>query len=170
MAKMSLLLCLVTIAAGCGGTTKRDVSQPGKSFAAALDYSRCMRSHGVAGFPDPKQVGDSIQISGARSGTSPASRSFVAAQQNCRHLLPDGGQTTHAGQQRGLARMLRSSQCMRAHGISGFPDPTLSPPSNRAGYSDIMSNGVAWLAIPASIDVRSPSFERAATACNLGLS
>jgi hypothetical protein len=30
-----------------------------------------------------------------------------------------------------------------------------------------MSNGVAWLAIPDSINVRSPTFEHAATACNL---
>jgi hypothetical protein len=54
---------------------------------------------------------------------------------------------------------------MRAHGISGFPDPTLAPPSSRAGYSAIRSNGVAWLAIPDSIDVRSPAFEQAAGVC-----
>jgi hypothetical protein len=30
-----------------GGTTK------GKLVAASLDYSRCMRQHGVTGFPDP---------------------------------------------------------------------------------------------------------------------
>jgi hypothetical protein len=63
--------------------------------------------------------------------------------------------------------MLRISQCMRAHGISKFPDPTLSPPSKRAGYSEIRSNGVAWLAIPESIDVRSPAFKQAAAACKL---
>jgi hypothetical protein len=92
---------------------------------------------------------------------------FTSAQQSCRHLLPGGGQPpTRAGQQQGLARMLHISQCMRAHGISGFPDPTLAPPSNRAGYSAIRSNGVAWLAIPNSIGVRSPAFERAASACN----
>ena len=61
--------------------------------------------------------------------------------------------------------MLHISQCMRAHGIPGFPDPTLSPPSSRAGYSAIRSNGVAWLAIPDSIDVRSPAFKQAAAAC-----
>lgn len=164
------MLSVVVLAAGCGGSTKHDVSQPGKSFASALAYSRCMRSHGVAGFPDPKQVGGSIQISGSRSGANPSSPAFTAAQRTCNHLLPGGGRPTQAGGQRGLARMLRSAQCMRAHGISKFPDPTLSPPSNRAGYSDIMSNGVAWLAIPGSIDVRSPAFEHAAAACNLGLS
>jgi hypothetical protein len=59
---------------------------------------------------------------------------------------------------------------MRGHGIPGFPDPTFSAPSNRAGFSSIMSNDGVWLAIPNSIDVRSPAFARAAAACNLGLS
>jgi hypothetical protein len=135
-------------------------------YAAALAYSRCMRSHGVPNFPDPKQVGGGIQVSGSASGINPQSPLFRSAQQSCRHLLPGGGQPpTHAGQQQQLARMLHISQCMRAHGISGFPDPTLAPPSSRAGYSAIRSNGVAWLAIPDSIDVRSPAFAQAAAVC-----
>ena len=136
-------------------------------YAASLAYSRCMRSHGVSDFPDPKQVGGGIQISGSAPGINPQSPLFMSAQQSCRHLLPGGGRPTHAGQQQALARMLHISRCMRAHGISGFPDPTLSPPSSRAGYSRISSNGVAWLAIPDSIDVRSPAFEQAAAACKL---
>jgi hypothetical protein len=86
------------------------------------------------------------------------------------HLLHGGGEPTPAKRQQALARMLQSSRCMRAHGIPGFPDPTLSAPASRAGCSAVMSNGVAWLAVPDSIDVRSPAFERAAAACNLGLS
>jgi hypothetical protein len=129
-----------------------------------------MRSHGVANFPDPKQVDGEIQVSGSQPGMNPQSPLFVSAQQSCRHLLPHGGQPTRAGEQQALARMLHTSRCMRAHGISGFPDPTLTPPSDRAGHSAIMSNGVAWLAIPDSIDVQSPAFKRAAAACNLGVS
>lgn len=136
-------------------------------YAAALAYSRCMRSRGVPNFPDPTQVGGGIQISGSSSGIDPQSPLFTSAQRSCRHLLPGGGQPTRAGRQQALARMLLIAQCMRAHHIAGFPDPTLSPPSNRAGYSEIRSNGVAWLAIPDSIDVRSPAFKQAAAACNL---
>ena len=174
----------VLLAAGCGGgssgshvaqlgstgptmsTTGPTANATGK-YAASLAYSHCMRSHGVPSFPDPRQVGGAIQISGSRSGMNPQSPAFESAQQSCRHLLPGGGRQTHAGQQQALARMLHISQCMRAHGISGFPDPTLSPPSGRAGYSQISSNGVAWLAIPNSIDVQSPAFEQAAAACNV---
>jgi hypothetical protein len=174
------------LVSACGGTPAGQMAQLGSTaatttqsssgtketdkYAAALAYSRCMRAHGVPNFPDPTQAGGGIQISGSQSGMSPQSPAFESAQQSCRRLLPGGGEPTRAGQQQALARMLHISQCMRAHGISGFPDPTLSPPASRAGHSAIMSNGVAWLAIPGAIDVRSPAFEHAAATCNLGLS
>jgi hypothetical protein len=177
-----VLVGLLPLVSACGGAHASQVGQlgstasstaqrspePGASkFAASLAYSRCMRSHGVADFPDPTQVGGGIQISGSAPGIDPQSSLFVSAQRSCRHLLPGGGEPpTHAHQQQALARMLHVSRCMRAHGISRFPDPTLSPPSSRAGYSRISSNGVAWLAIPDTIDVRSSMFEQAAHACD----
>jgi hypothetical protein len=179
---LAAFVLLALVAAGCGGgspgshvaqlaSTNPTKGSAGPTangkFAASLSYSRCMRSHGVPNFPDPKQVGDDIQIPGSRSGMNPQSPVFESAQRSCRQLLPGGGQHTHAEQQHALARMLHISQCMRAHDISEFPDPTPSPPSSRAGHSEIMSNGEAWLAIPNSIDVRSLAFERAAVACNL---
>jgi hypothetical protein len=178
-----VLAGLSLLVSACGGSPGRGVAQLGSTttqsrggptatgkYAAALAYSRCMRVHGLLSFPDPKQVGGGIQVSGSAPGIDPQSPLFMSAQRSCRRLLPNGGQTSQAGQQRALARMLQVSQCMRAHGISGFPDPTLAPPSNRADYSAITSNGVAWLAIPNSINVRSPVFKQAAGACNLGIS
>jgi hypothetical protein len=95
----------------------------------------------------------------------------VSAQRSCRLLLPGGSLVADpAHEQEELARMLHVSQCMRAHRIAGFPDPTPSPPAGRAGYGVIVNNGFAWLAIPSSIDVRSPAFERAAAGCDLELS
>lgn len=180
------LASLALPAAGCGGagspgshvaqlgstnvTTSSAGPSAGGKYAASLAYSRCMRSHGAPNFPDPKAVGGGIQISGSQSGMNAQSPRFESAQRLCRHLLPNGGEPTHADQQQELSRMLRISQCMRAHGISRFPDPSSSPPSSRAGYSTIMSNGAAWLAIPDSINARSPAFEQAAVACNLGQS
>jgi hypothetical protein len=176
---------LLLLATGCGAAAGSHVAQLGSSattrapngtaptttdkYAASLAYSRCMRSHGVPNFPDPRQVGGRIEISGSPTGMNPQSRRFASARENCRHLLPSGGETTQTERERALARMLRVSQCMRAHGVSGFPDPTLSPPSDRAGYSEIISNGVAWLAIPNSIDLRSPAAARAAGACHLSV-
>jgi hypothetical protein len=64
--------------------------------------------------------------------------------------------------------MLAVSACMRKHGISGFPDPSTSPPSSPGGNSAIMGGDGYYLAIPKSIDTNSPAFERAAAACNFG--
>lgn len=178
---LAVLVGLSLAATACDGSPGSQVAQLGSTtttqsstsptstgkYVALLAYSRCMRSHGVPEYPEPVQVGGKIQISGSQPGVNPNSPVFKSAQQSCRSLLPSGGQTAQAAQQQELARMLHASQCMRAHGISGFPDPTLSPPSNRAGYSAIMSNDGVWLAIPSSIDVHSPTFEHAATACNL---
>jgi hypothetical protein len=155
---------LVLLAAGCGGSSGGKKTD---KLSSALAYSRCMRSHGVPGFPDPTQAGGGIQIAG--SGTDGQSPVFLAAQRTCTRLLPNGGLPTHTDRQRALARLLRTAQCMRAHGVRGFPDPTASPPASRSGHSAIMSNDGAWLAIPDSIDVRSPAFERASEACDLGL-
>jgi hypothetical protein len=87
-----------------------------------LAYAQCMRSHGVANFPDPNGQG---VISG--SGINPGSASFQAANKDCRHFMPNGGQPTPAQQTAALAQALKFSQCMRSHGISDFPDPQSGP-------------------------------------------
>ncbi len=61
--------------------------------------------------------------------------------------------------------MLQISQCMRRHGISGFPDPTVSPPSSPAGHSAVLGHGGVFLAIPSAIDTQSPAFKQAAVVC-----
>jgi hypothetical protein len=158
------------------GSTTTSATQGGSvtgatdKFAAWLAYARCMRSRGVPNFPDPTQVDGGIQISGSQAGLDPHSPAFMAAEQSCRHLQPSGSQLSNtAYQQRELDRMLRLSRCIRAHHITGFPDATLSAPYNRGDYSVITSNGVAWLAIPKSIDIQSPAFKHAASACRLPL-
>jgi hypothetical protein len=64
--------------------------------------------------------------------------------------------------------MLQISKCMRAHGIAGFPDPTTHPPSNPAGFGLVVGHNGVFLAVPQSIDPRSPAFTQAAAACNFG--
>ena len=63
------------VAPTASSTPKGSTSATGK-YAAALAYSRCMRSHGVPNFPDPKQVGGGIQISGSAPGINPQSPLF----------------------------------------------------------------------------------------------
>jgi hypothetical protein len=150
-------------------TNGSDVGPSGYGkLAGALAFARCMRSHGVPNFPSPQVTGNSIQILGSNPGISRQSPVFTSAQRSCERLLPAGIVPSQQHTARERAQMLRISQCMRSHGISGFPDPATSPPSSRTGYAAITSNGGAWLAIPDSIDVTAPAFQRAAGACNLG--
>ncbi|HTP20619.1 MAG TPA: hypothetical protein VMJ65_13500 [Solirubrobacteraceae bacterium] len=37
--------------------------------------------------------------------------------------------------------MLKISECMRGHGVTGFPDPTEKLPSSPSGYSVIDGRG-----------------------------
>ncbi len=58
---------------------------------------------------------------------------------------------------------------MRAHGVGGFPDPTLGPPpSNPQEFSIAMGRGGVSLLVPKTIDVRSPAFKKAAVTCHFG--
>lgn len=105
------------------------------------------------------------------AGANPAAPLFKAAQAKCHKLLPGGGQPgSGPPSAQTLARWLKISQCMRKHGISGFPDPTTSMPSKPpAGVGEIADRGGAILLIPSTIDQQSPAFTRAAATCGFGL-
>ena len=161
------LVCALAIAA-CGSSDPTSTSRlTGQSkLAGAFAFARCMRSHGVSDFPDPKATGNRIEILGANSGINVGSPAFQSAQTSCKHLLPGGGPGSAHPSAQDKAQMFRLSQCMRQHGMTGFPDPTLTPPSNPADYSGVLDRNGVVIAIPRSIDTRSPAFKQAATACN----
>jgi hypothetical protein len=61
-------------------------------MANALKFAGCMRSHGVANYPDPVENGHGIQLGpGPNSGIDTSSASFKAAQKACVYILPNGG-------------------------------------------------------------------------------
>jgi hypothetical protein len=56
---------------------------------AVLAFSRCMRSHGVDDFPDPKfEDGGGVTIGGPGSTFNPNSPAFRQAQETCQKLMP----------------------------------------------------------------------------------
>jgi hypothetical protein len=122
-----------------------------------------MRSHGVSNFPDPG-AGGGIQLKQS-SGINPFSPSFKSAQASCSKLLPGGGPANQKPSEQDEQQMLRVSQCMRAHGVTGFPDPTLTPPSSPAGYSELIDRGGVVVAVPNTIDPQSPVYQHAAAVC-----
>ena len=157
--------CTVAIAA-CGGASPNKSNKSGHRFSAFLAYSECMRSHGVTNFPDPVNAGG-IQLP---AGMNPAAPSFRAAQSACFHLMPGGGPARHPLSKQQIAAMVKTSECMRSHGVTGFPDPYSSPNGppnlNPANYSSAEYAGGEVLAIPKSIDLSSPVFKEAAKACH----
>lgn len=157
---------LALAVAACGGSSEPNNSHAGsKSANAFLAFSECMRAHGVTNFPDPSSRGG-IALP---AGMNPAAPSFRSAQAACRHLMPGGGPGGHRATKRQVAAMVATSECMRQHGVSGFPDPFAAPNGpptlNPARYSTIQDMGGEVIAIPKSIDVNSPVFKQAAKAC-----
>ena len=161
-------------------TTGGDAASSNPPSQAALDsqalaYARCMRASGVPAFPDPKPGGGFVFQRSA--GLDPSSPVFIAAQAKCQKLSPvrglAPGTQTHPTSQ-ALAQMVKVAECMRRHGISNFPDPRTSIPSNlRAalhGGPGVISNidGVV-LVFPSTIDEQSPLFTHSAAACNFPL-
>jgi hypothetical protein len=120
-----------------------------------------MRSHGVPSFPDPSP-GGGIHLT---PGLNPSSPAFKAAQASCQKHLPGGGPGAQHPSAQAVAQTLKISQCMRQHGVSGFPDPTLKPPSSPAGYSILEDRGGVVLAVPSTINPASPVFKQAGAAC-----
>jgi hypothetical protein len=166
MTGIAAIGCAVALAACGGSASDATVTGSGASpsaEAAFVRFSMCMRADGVPNFPDPTG-GGGIHIS-ASSGINPASPAFKAARSKCGHLLPGGGPPTGPPSAQAKLAMLKISECMRANGVTGFPDPTEKLPSNPSGYSLIEGRGGVVLAVPNTIDVQSPAYQHAASVC-----
>jgi hypothetical protein len=103
--------------------------------------------------------------SGTGPQDNPQSPAFKSASTTCDKLLP-GGYTPppKPSESRRLA-MLRFAQCMRKHGVSNFPDPTLSlPPAN----VPVIAVAGIYFALPPGLDFQSPAVKQARTACKTG--
>lgn len=158
---LAAIACAGALAA-CGSSGKPHSAGGPLSGGAGIEYADCMRANGVPNFPDPSAGGGGVRLG---AGINPFSPSFKSAQAACAKLLPGGGPGAMHPTAAGKVEMLAISVCMRRHGISGFPDPTFSPPSSPAGYSLLQDRGGVILAIPDTINVGSPDFKKAAVTC-----
>jgi hypothetical protein len=158
---------LILIVAGCtsgsaspgvanvsatSSTTGSSSSSPsaGSGKASPLAFSQCMRSHGVADFPDPNSQGQISISGGPGSDLDPNNPTFQAAQTACQNLQP---KPSPAQQHQNQQDALKYAQCMRAHGIADFPDPTSS-----GGLR--ISAGAG-----SDLDPNNPTFKAAQSAC-----
>ncbi len=152
------------LAAACGGggapagvasigSTTSTTSAPTSSGAQLDKYGACMRSHGLPGYQNPTQNGNTITMEVGASGAPANSPRYENAETACRDLLPEGlrvpnDEVTPADQ----ADYLKAVACMHSHGYPEIPDPTFT-------------GGTVHISLPSSIDQSSPQFERALEKC-----
>jgi len=161
LAAVSAAACAVAVA-GCGSSSNKPSASSHSS--TWLEFSECMRSHGVTNFPDPGAQGG-INLDG--TNVNPFAPGFRAAQSSCHKLLPGGGPSTRPATEQQKQQFVAASECMRSHGVTGFPDPTTKPPTSPRGYSIIEGIGSnLFLLVPSTINPSSPAFQHASKACN----
>jgi hypothetical protein len=147
VASLALLAAACSSSPGTGGTGAGRAGGSAKN--SALAYSRCMRSHGITSFPDPNPQGGLTLNGGQGTGINPRSPQFKAANHACRSLLPPPAAQSAADR----TANLKFARCMRAHGISDFPDP------NAQGALQIQAKPGG------DLDPNNPQFKAANRAC-----
>jgi hypothetical protein len=139
-----IAIASVLLAAGCGPMSH--ITQQ----SGTVGFTHCLRSHGIAKFPDPGSSGAIPKVSLQQLGVSSAQ--FQSAQSACRQYLPNGGRAPDRAEQQAVAQTsVKFARCVRAHGVRNFPDPAAD-----GRIPDPASVG---------IDQGSRQFEAANTAC-----
>lgn len=116
-----------------------------------LTFAACMRAHGLPQFPDPNSQGD-VTI----NDVNPNSSSFTDAQRACQKFAGASGKPSAARQAKLMANALKFSSCMRAHGVTNYPDPKPGPNGIGVSLSTNSADGIR---------PNSPVFRRAQRAC-----
>ncbi|MGZ4247779.1 MAG: hypothetical protein ACXVUE_05640 [Solirubrobacteraceae bacterium] len=150
----ALVSCVTLVVCGSSGKTATTAA----SVSPGLQLARCMRAHGVSGFPDPSSSGE-IAISPGET-QSPA---FRSAQQACRRFSPklDQPPSMSASER---AQALTFAKCMRSNGQTDFPDTTLTAPR---GVTRILVLRGMVFALGPGINPKSPAFRQAAPTCGV---
>ncbi|HTV10455.1 MAG TPA: hypothetical protein VME20_01210 [Acidimicrobiales bacterium] len=118
---------------------------------SALAFVNCMRTHGEPNMPDPVMEGHSVHIV-VTPGLDPSSQRFTAADNACRHLLPNNGVSRDTITAADQADYLKAAACMRSHGAPNFPDPTFE-------------NGSVTFNVRTPIDTSSSEYKSALATC-----
>ncbi len=167
------LIAAGLLVAACGGTSGPGVASLGSTstttttpaaasqgtnkatgYLDAVEYSACVRAHGVPNFPNPTSDGDYLSIHGLTNGVKVDynSSGYTKANKDCQHLLPNGGHATAAQLAQFLAQALKYAACIRSHGIPGMPDP-------KEGHGGISQQ------FPRGVSPNSPQLKAAMKAC-----
>ena len=173
----AVLTTAITVAA-CGGTgpsNNATASNAAVRKNSALKISECMRSHGVPQFPDlganggieiqasPNGGNASISVNGHSVNVSgPA---FQKAMQECRKFGPKAPPVSAAQLANIKQGALKMAECMRSHGVPGFPDPKVTSGPGGHGIAVQIGGPPGSGSTPGGFNPRSPAFQHAQKVC-----
>lgn len=171
VALLAVLVALGFGVAACGGAAPSGVANIGHSRkgqtvsgydAGAVEYSVCIREHGVPNFPDPTFSDGGLQANLSWSGPKGASATavFLKAEKACYKYSPSYVPPGMVSQTY-VKEMVAWTACMRAHGVPNLPDPTTHFPNTLhviGGYG-------VWVILPNGVDPASAVFTGAQKAC-----
>lgn len=96
-----------------------------------------------------------LTVTGAGSIPAAATAAVcVVAIASCGSSGHNPSASSHASTQ------LAFPECMRSHGVTGFPDPATTPPANLHDYSIAEGIGGLFLLVPSTINANSPRSSR----------
>lgn len=150
LAAVALGLGLVT--AACSSNPSTTASSAPPTYAQMVAYADCIRTHGDPAWPDPVKGPAGIWTfvsNGPGSGVNAAGA--PAAMNACKKLAPQQSALPAYVIQAARAEGLKLAACMRAHGITNYPDPVVSD----GGIGRNLQG----------IDTSSPQYETAQQAC-----
>jgi hypothetical protein len=158
---LAFLAAVAVLATACGSSAPSAGSALGGSvtYPQELALAQCMRGHGEPDFPDPAASGGFNASVLSTFDNSQGQAAYGA----CRHLLASGGpsiaqlqqqlQQVQQRQQKALLTLLKFSQCVRAHGVPNWPDPTLT------------AQGISLNLKATGLSLNSPQVQAAMSAC-----
>jgi hypothetical protein len=167
VAAVIAMAALTLLAAACSSSPESTNAAGSANSPSAVAYSDCMRSHGVPSYPDPDSNGVLRKTSAQQLGIS-GSR-LQPAQTACQSLYPSNGgavrdslvecEETGDCPQAMVAQVMNGmrqfSQCMRSHGVAGWPDPAVDS-EGRPGFNLLHVQG---------FDPNSPQIETTMQQC-----
>lgn len=121
-------LCLFAVGllvSACGGSSSPSGSaSPGSAGSAedsALQFSKCMREHGVKDFPNPETgPGGVTRLKFGGEGGGADQATMEAAQEACQHFQEEGEEGHEPSPQEKVEReeqVQKFAKCMREHGV-----------------------------------------------------
>lgn len=103
------------------GSSSNSSSAQSSARQSGLLYASCMRSHGMSNFPDSAVSVSNGNVEFNIPLSVKSEPQFASASRACSRDLPGGGASAKPSEN--VQQELEFAKCMRADGITDFPDP-----------------------------------------------